>query len=78
MKSTEAIVTESFNKFVSENDIDFRSMTEWDARCEIDAILQAAHPGVTWCDYKEDWVCDGHTFQQIQDLTNEILPQVWG
>ena len=78
MKSTAIIVTEAFDAYVAENNIDFRSMTEWDARCEIDAILQAAHPGVTWCDLKEDWVCDGHTFNQIHDLTNEILPQVWG
>lgn len=78
MKSTAVIVTEAFDAHVSANNIDFRSMTEWDARCEIDAILNAAHPGITWCEEKEDWVGTMDTFNQIHNLTNEILPQVWG
>ena len=64
----------SFNALVAKEGVDFSSMPEWEVRHEVGFILEGAHPGVVWDDYKEDWCyVDGTVRPQIQEVKDLIL-----
>lgn len=64
----------SFNSLVAAQGVDFSSMSESEVRHEVGFILEGAHPGVVWDDYKEDWCyVDGTVRPQILEVTDLIL-----
>ena len=64
----------SFNAFVAKEGVDFSSMSESEVRHEVGFILEGAHPGVVWDDFKEDWCfVDGTVRPQLDEVSNLIL-----